>query len=83
MKRLDWFRRQINRALALGTMGDFDLPVSTEDGSCPVVVALEDEPISVVLDRLTAVGGHANLFVGGTSEVRVLLANGMWTDRIT
>lgn len=77
MRRLDRFRRRVNRALALGPLGDFDMPVFPEGDPCLVVVALEDEPISVVLNRLQAVGGHANLIVGGGSEVRIVSVTGI------
>ncbi|ORA19381.1 hypothetical protein [Mycobacterium angelicum] len=42
-----------------------ELPVTSDDGGFPVVVALEDERYSVLLGRLRAVGGFANLFVKG------------------
>jgi hypothetical protein len=70
--QLDNFRRELNSSLAYGALADMDLPVTSDDGGCPVVVALEDERVSVVLGRLRAVGGFANLFVrGGGRRLRV------------
>lgn len=62
-QQLDDFRRRVNLNLACGPLADIDLPVTGDDGGCPVVVALEGERLSVVLGRLRAVGGFANLFV--------------------
>lgn len=69
--QLDAFRREVNLNLALGALAENDLPVTGDDGSCPVVVALENEALSTVLGRLRAVGGYANLFVRGASGVRM------------
>jgi hypothetical protein len=63
--RLDAFRREVDWNLACGALADVDLPVTGDDGGCPVVVATEDERLSIVLGRLRAVGGFANLFVQG------------------
>jgi len=68
---LDIFRREVNRDLAYGALADMDLPVTSDDGGCPVVVALDHERLSVVLGRLRAVGGFANLFVRGEDCVRL------------
>lgn len=70
--QLDDFRREVNSNLAYGVLADVDLPVTNDDGGCPVVVALEDERLSVVLGRLRAVGGFANLFVRGEGRVRLV-----------
>lgn len=72
--RLDHFRREVNHNLALGALAHVDLPVTSDDGGCPVVVALEDERLSVLLGRLRAVGGFANLFVQG-AKGRVRMAS--------
>lgn len=69
--RLDDFRREVNHNLAFGALANVDLPVTGDDGCCPVVVALENERLSVVLGRLRAVGGFANLFVKGKGRVRM------------
>ncbi|MGW5519360.1 hypothetical protein [Nocardia africana] len=69
--QLDAFRREVNFNLALGALADVDLPVTGDDGGCPVVVALEEEALSTVLGRLRAVGGYANLFVRGADGVRM------------
>jgi hypothetical protein len=68
--QLDEFRQEVNWNLACGALADVQLPVVGVDGNYPVVVALEDEPLSIVLGRLRAVGGFANLFVRGAHRVR-------------
>ena len=69
---LDAFRREVNVNLACGALVDFELPVTSDDGGQPVVVALESERISTLLGRIRAVGGFANLFVRGPSQVRMV-----------
>lgn len=66
--QLDAFRREVNINLAVGALADLDLPVTSDNGDFPVVVALEGEPLSIVLGRLRAVGGYANLFVSNTID---------------
>jgi hypothetical protein len=68
--RLDAFRREVDWNLACGALADMDLPVTSDDGGCPVVVAFDDERFSVLLGRIRAVGGFANLFVKGAHGVR-------------
>ena len=70
--QLDEFRRMVTWNLACGALADVDLPVVGDDGGCPVVVALEDEPLWTLLGRLRAVGGFANLFVRSSKRVRML-----------
>lgn len=69
--QLDEFRRQVNSSIAYGALADVELPVTSDDGGSPVVVALGDEPLSLVLGRLRAVGGFANLFVRDGDRVRM------------
>ncbi len=70
--QLDEFRRMVTWNLACGALADVTCVVG-DDGGCPVVVALEDEPLWTLLGRLRAVGGFANLFVGSSKRVRSLL----------
>lgn len=70
--RLDEFRREVNWNLACGPLAELGLPVTGDDGGCPVVVALEDELLLTLLGRLRAVGGNANLFVRGLGGVRIV-----------
>lgn len=67
--QLDAFRREVNLNLACGALVDVELPVTSDDGGCPVVVALEEERLSTLLGRIRAVGGFANLFVRGPEQV--------------
>ena len=69
---LDDFRSEVNFNLACGALVDLELPVTGDDGGCPVVVALEDERLSTLLGRIRAVGGFANLFVRGPDRVRMV-----------
>ena len=62
-RELDQFRREIDMSLAHGSLADFDLPVTGNDGNAPVVVAFADEPVSKLTDRIQSVGGNANVFV--------------------
>ncbi|SKU56834.1 Uncharacterised protein [Mycobacteroides abscessus subsp. massiliense] len=71
MEELDAFRREVNLNIAFGALADIDLPVTSDDGGFPVVVALGGERLSVVLGRLRAVGGYANLIVRGDGQVRM------------
>lgn len=61
--RIDLFRREVDWNIACGALAEVDLPVTSNDGGCPVVVAFDDERFSVLLGRLRAVGGFANVFV--------------------
>lgn len=70
--QLDEFRSEVNFSLAIGALADFELPVTANDGGCPVVVAMEDEAFSTVLGRLRAVGGYANLFVRCEEQDRLV-----------
>ena len=62
-RQLDQFRHDIDVSLAYGPLAGFALPVIGDDGGESIVVALADELLSVLLGRLTAVGGYANVFV--------------------
>jgi hypothetical protein len=68
--KLDAFRREVDFNLACGALAGVELPVTSDDGGFPVVVALDSERFSVLLGRLRAVGGFANLFVKGESAIR-------------
>lgn len=70
--RLDKFRNEVNWNLACGSVVEKALAVTSNDGGCPVVVALEEETMSSVFGRLRAVGGAANLFVQGDGRVRIV-----------
>ncbi|MEB3048412.1 hypothetical protein KV112_01460 [Mycolicibacter sp. MYC123] len=62
-EQLDDFRREVNWNLAMGPLADVDLPVTSDEGGCPVVVALAGERLAVVFGRVRAAGGFVNLFV--------------------
>lgn len=73
MNELDMFRAEVNFNLAYGGLADFALPVTSDDGDFPVVVALESERMSALLGRIRSVGGYANIFTSGkfAGEARV------------
>lgn len=71
-KALDAFRVEVDWNLACGALADHELPVTSDDGDHLVVVALAEEPLSMLLGRLRAVGGYANLFVKGPRGVRMV-----------
>lgn len=60
---LDEFRAALNLSLAVGELSDFELLVTDVSGDKPVVVALANERLEVLLGRLRSVGGFANVFV--------------------
>jgi hypothetical protein len=60
-ERLDEFRQEVSNRLAVGDLQDYALPVT----DAPVIVALDEEPLSVVLTRIRSAGGRVNLFVEG------------------
>ncbi|MDL9938727.1 hypothetical protein QSJ18_18425 [Gordonia sp. ABSL1-1] len=60
-EELDQFRHEVNCNLAFGAVHDMEL-VTNDQGDCPVVVALDDEPLSVILGRVRAVGGYGTVF---------------------
>lgn len=62
-KQLDAFRQAVDWNLACGGLADYDLPVTADDGGSPVVVAFDSERLAVLLGRVRAVGGYANVFV--------------------
>lgn len=71
-KVLDAFRAEVDWNLACGALADHELPVTSDDGDQVVIVALAEEPLSILLGRLRAVGGYANLFVKSHSGVRMI-----------
>lgn len=71
-KALDAFRAEVDWNLACGALADHELPVTSDDGDHVVVVALAEEPLSILLGRLRAVGGYANLFIKGRERVRMV-----------
>ncbi|BBZ30694.1 hypothetical protein MMAD_49890 [Mycolicibacterium madagascariense] len=70
-KQLDAFRMEVDWNLACGCLAEYELPVTSDEGGHPVVVAFDSERLSVLLGRIRAVGGYANVFVRGRSGVRM------------
>lgn len=68
-RELDQFRHDVDLNLTHGSLADFDLPVTDNDGNAPLIVALADEPVSKLTDRIRAAGGKANIFVKDGSFV--------------
>ncbi|CAJ1504241.1 hypothetical protein MU0083_003387 [[Mycobacterium] kokjensenii] len=64
------FRHTIDISLRHGSLVDFDLPVTGDDGSTPIVVALAIERISALTERIQSAGGCANVFVKDGRKVR-------------
>ncbi|ONI64924.1 hypothetical protein CSIV_09470 [Microbacterium sp. CSI-V] len=69
---LDKFRNSININLAVGALADEELPVVNNDGHHPVVAALSNELLAVLLGRIEKVGGYANVFVSSENRVTML-----------
>ena len=79
MSELDAFRAEVSRSLAVGDLANVELEVVDVDGRTPVVVALEDERLPVLLRRIEAVGGYANVFVrtrAGIGRIAVMDVEG-------
>lgn len=72
LSNLDAFRVEVDWNLACGVLADHELRVTSDGGDHVVVVALAEEPLSILLGRLRAVGGYANLFVKGAHGVRMV-----------
>ncbi len=62
-RQLEQFRREVEVNLERGALVDFELPVTGDDGSLPIVVAFADEPLSALTGRIQDAGGYANVFV--------------------
>lgn len=70
MSRLDRFRVEVLNNIMLH---DITLTATDENGERPVVVALDEEPIAVMLHRIANVGGNATVFSRSVSgPVRVV-----------
>ena len=67
--RLDDFRKEVAYNLEFGALRDAQLPVTGVGGTRPIVTALADEPLAVMLNRLRDAGGTANVFIRGTDTV--------------
>lgn len=61
--RLDEFRQSILLNLGTGALRNTRLPVVDAQGQHPIVAALAEERLAVLLRRVQAVGGFANVFV--------------------
>ncbi|GAA2225912.1 hypothetical protein N1031_04215 [Herbiconiux moechotypicola] len=78
-EKLDDFRQEMFAAIALGELADRELAVVDDEGRAPVIVAMDDERLAVLLRRIEMVGGYANVFVksaGGVRYLAVLRASG-------
>ena len=62
-RQLEHFRREVDVNLAHGALRDFELPVTGNDGSSPIVVALAHGLVSKLTERIHEAGGYANVFV--------------------
>ncbi len=71
--RLDEFRQSILLNLGTGALENTQLPVVDARGQHPIVAALSEERLAVLLRRVQAVGGFANVFVLDAVEGSVQL----------
>ena len=62
-ERLDAFRESILLNLGAGALENETLPVVDVQGKCPIVAALADERLAVLMRRVEAVGGFAYVFI--------------------
>ncbi|BDR53507.1 hypothetical protein KIM372_14140 [Bombiscardovia nodaiensis] len=70
-RELDSFEAEINRSIGHGAM-DQVMVIHDEEGGYPVVVALGKEPLVLLVERITAIGGLANVFVKEDARVTYL-----------
>lgn len=68
---LDMLRDAVNRNLAYGPLAAVEL-VTNDHGDCPVVVALDDESLAIVLGRVRAVGGYGTVVSRGAERDRIV-----------
>ena len=68
------FNIEVNENIAAGNVDDV-LAVTNAAGEYPVVAALGCEPLSLLVERVSAIGGIANVFVKGRSGVSMIVAS--------
>lgn len=69
-RNLKQFRHELDISLKHGALTDFKLPVTSNDGTAPIVVALASERVSALTERIQSAGGYANVFVKDGPRVR-------------
>lgn len=62
------FRMQVNDNLVNGDLDEF-LTVRDSNGEYPVVIALGREPLALLVERVSAEDGMANIFIKGRNGV--------------
>lgn len=67
------FNVEVNENIADGNI-DSVLAAKNADGEYPVVTALGCEPLSLLVERIRALGGVANVFVKGKRGVSFIIA---------
>lgn len=65
------FEMQVNDNLTNGKLDEL-LTVQDPNGEYPVVIALGHEPLALLLERVSAEGGAANIFIKGRNGVSFL-----------
>lgn len=71
--KLTAFQMSINGNIAEGYL-DGLLKVQDDNGDYPIVTALGEEPLSLLIERCQAIGGNANIFVLADKGVRYITA---------
>lgn len=66
---LDQFRTEVMTNVGLGMI---NLDIVDTAGQHPVVVALESESVAVLMRRVAQIGNFANVFVGGSHQIRLV-----------
>lgn len=69
---LDAFRAEV--IASIGILG-IELKITDDRGHFPVVAALDDEPVEVLLRRIAGVGGNATVFSHGRSVRSATVVN--------
>ena len=69
--RLCVFQSTVSDSISDGYLDDM-LTVTDDNGDYPIVCALGEEPLSLLIERCSAIGGDANIFVHGAKGVSLL-----------
>lgn len=72
--KLSVFEMAVNANIASGDL-DSVLLVKDKEGSYPIVSALGEEPLSLLIERCRAIGGSANVFILDNHHVRYLFTS--------
>lgn len=68
---LNLFETRIDISMSMGLLDDV-LTVRDEQGNCPIVVALGEEKLYFLVERVKAIGGCANILIKMGDQVTMI-----------